>query len=149
MDIAVTRLMTLRVKDVMTRRVICVGEDQNMSEAAGLFLEKGISGAPVVDAEGCCVGMLSAFDYVRRAHFTQTAPDPSALTDTVGAEMSPQVRFVEPERTLLAAARLMCEKHVHRLPVLDLDNKLVGLITAMDVVAALVNAMDERDALMQ
>ncbi len=132
MDIAVTRLMTLRVKDVMTRRVICVGEDQNMSEAAGLFLEKGISGAPVVDAEGCCVGMLSAFDYVRRAHFTQTAPDPGALTDT-----------------LLAAARLMCEKHVHRLPVLDLDNKLVGLITAMDVVAALVNAMDERDALMQ
>lgn len=149
MDTAVNRLMTLKVKDVMTRKVICVREDQSMSEAAGLFLEKGISGAPVVDAAGCCVGMLSAIDYLRRVHAAQSTPDSQAPTDTVGAEMSQQLRAVQPERTLLAAARIMCEKHVHRLPVLDLDDKPVGLITAMDVVAALVNAMDERDALMR
>ena len=58
MDIAVDRLMTLKVKDVMTRKVICVAQNQRLSEAAGLFLEKGISGAPVVDEQGRCVGVL-------------------------------------------------------------------------------------------
>jgi CBS domain-containing protein len=56
---------------------------------------------------------------------------------------------VQPEQTLLTAARLMCEKHVHRLPVLNLDGKPVGLITSMDVVAALVNAIDEREAMIR
>ncbi len=68
MDIAVDRLMTLKVKDVMTRKVICVAKNQRLSDAAGLFLEKGISGAPVIDEHGRCVGVLSAIDYVRRAH---------------------------------------------------------------------------------
>jgi CBS domain-containing protein len=53
---------------------------------------------------------------------------------------------VQPEQTLLTAARIMCVKHVHRLPVLDSDNRPVGLLTAMDVVAAMVNAIDEREA---
>ena len=65
----------------------------------------------------------------------------------VGGEMSAGVRSVQPEQTLLMAARIMCEKHVHRLPVLNLDGKPVGLITSMDVVAALVNAIDEREAM--
>jgi CBS domain-containing protein len=137
MDIAVDRLMTLKVKDVMTRKVICVAKNQPLSDAAGLFLEKGISGAPVIDEHGRCVGVLSAIDYVRRAHALRR----------VGGEMSSGVRSVQPEQTLLTAARIMCEKHVHRLPVLNLDGKPVGLITSMDVVAALVNAIDEREAL--
>jgi len=147
MDIAVDRLMTLKVKDVMTRRVICVVTDQSLSAAAGLFLEKGISGAPVVDELGRCVGMLSAIDYVRRAHVLQSDETLDASVDRVAEEMSSGVRSVQPEQTLLTAARIMCEKHVHRLPVLDLDGKPVGLITSMDVVAALVNAIDEREAL--
>jgi CBS domain-containing protein len=147
MDIAVDRLMTLKVKDVMTRRVICVAKDQYLSAAAGLFLEKGISGAPVVDEKGRCVGMLSAIDYVRRAHALRTEPDGDATAERVGEEMSSGVRSVQPEQTLLTAARIMCEKHVHRLPVLNLEGKPVGLITSMDVVAALVNAIDEREAL--
>jgi CBS domain-containing protein len=147
MDIAVDRLMTLKVKDVMTRKVICVAKDQCLSAAAGLFLEKGISGAPVTDEQGRCVGMLSAIDYVRRAHVLRSDAGYDASVERVGEEMSSGVRSVQPEQTLLNAARIMCEKHVHRLPVLDLEGKPVGLITSMDVVAALVNAIDERETL--
>ena len=147
MDIAVDRLMTLKVKDVMTRKVICVAKNQRLSDAAGLFLEKGISGAPVIDEHGRCVGVLSAIDYVRRAHALQHADESGTAEERVGGEMSSGVRSVQPEQTLLTAARIMCEKHVHRLPVLNLDGKPVGLITSMDVVAALVNAIDEREAL--
>ena len=146
MDSAVDRLLTLKVKDVMTRQVVCVAKDQLLSDAADLFVEKGISGAPVVDASGRCVGILSAIDYVKREHVLRGTAMEQAAEDRVYQEMSVGVRSVQPENTLLNAARIMCEKHVHRLPVLDLEGKPVGLITSMDVVAALVNAIDEREA---
>ncbi len=145
MDSAVDRLLTLKVKDVMTRQVVCVAKDQTLAAAAQLFVDKGISGAPVVDGGGYCVGILSAIDYVRREHVLQGKWDEGAHGDRVQNEMSAGVRSVTPEQTLLTAARMMCEKHVHRLPVLNLDGKPVGLITSMDVVAALVNAIDERE----
>ncbi len=147
MDSAVDRLLTLKVKDVMTRKVVCVAKDQYLSDAADMFVEKGISGAPVIDSQGRCVGVLSAIDYVRREHVSRGIGPEAAASDRVYQEMSSDVRSVQPEQTLLMAARIMCEKHVHRLPVLNPDGKPVGLITSMDVVAALVNAIDERETL--
>ncbi len=147
MDSAVDRLLTLKVKDVMTRDVVCVAKDQTLADAARLFVDKGISGAPVVDDGGYCVGVLSAIDYVRREHVLQGKWDEVAEGDRVRNEMSAGVRSITPEQTLLNAARVMCEKHVHRLPVLDAEGKPVGLITSMDVVAALVNAIEERETL--
>lgn len=147
MDSAEDRLLTLKVKDVMTRRVVCVKADQTLPEAACLFVDKGISGAPVVDSDGYCVGVLSAIDYVRREHVMQGKPAEGTANQRVHQQMSAGVRSVQPEQTLLMAARIMCEKHLHRLPVLAPDGKPVGLITSMDVVAALVNAIDERETL--
>ena len=144
MDPAVNRLLTLKVKDVMTREVVCVSVDQTANEVASLFEEKRISGAPVVDREGHCVGILSATDYV--VPHQDELPDHATRVQTVRDLMSSGVRSVAPEQTLLAAARMMCIKHIHRLPVLDSESRPVGLITAMDVVAALVNAIDEREA---
>lgn len=144
-DSAVDRLLTLKVKDVMTRRVVCVEQNQTLREAARLFLDKEISGAPVVDEQDCCVGMLSAIDYVRREQELQEDTRQPTRDDRIRNSMSSRVRSVQPEQTLLTAARIMCEEHLHRLPVLSRDGKPTGLITCMDVVAALVNAIDERE----
>jgi CBS domain-containing protein len=146
MDSAADRLITLKVKDAMTRQVICVSRDQTLADAARVFVEKGISGAPVVDPAGVCVGMLSAADYVRREDADRQSPGTSTARDCVGHEMSPRPLSIRPEQTLLTAARMMCNQHVHRLPVLNASGHVEGLITSMDVVAALVNAMDEREA---
>jgi CBS-domain-containing membrane protein len=146
-DSAVERLLTLKVKDVMTRRVVCVAQDQTLGEAARLLLHKGISGAPVVDEQERCVGVLSAIDYVRREQELRKCPPQERWDDHVRDSMSTRVRSVQPEQTLLNAARIMCEEHLHRLPVLSRDGKPMGLITCMDVVAALVNAIDERETL--
>ena len=131
----------------MTRDVVCVQKDQTLREAAQMFVGKKISGAPVVDSANKCVGVLSAVDYVRREQVLQGIVPTGIDEDQVFQQMSCGVRAVQPEQSLLTAARLMCEKHVHRLPVLDQDDQPVGLITAMDVVAALVNAIDERETL--
>ena len=126
--------------------MICVSRDQTLADAARLFVDKGISGAPVIDQAGVCVGMLSATDYVRREDAHRQTQGTSAAGDRVGHEMSPQPLSIRPEQTLLTAARMMCLQHVHRLPVLSSSGHVEGLITSMDVVAALVNAMDEREA---
>ncbi len=146
MDSAVDRLLTLKVKDVMTRNVVCVSMDISLAEAAAIFVEKKISGAPVVDQQNRCVGILSATDYVKHERFMPDADAAATDQQAVRDQMSKGVQSVRPEQTLLTAARMMCVRHVHRLPVLDADGQPVGLITSMDVVAAMVNAFDERDA---
>ena len=146
MDSAVDRLVTLKVKDVMTRDVVCVSKDQLLADAAALFVDKKVSGAPVIDDQQFCVGVLSALDYVRREHVIRNTPPGEAVNDRVHQRMSKGVQSVRPEQTLLTAARIMCVQHVHRLPVLNNEGKPVGVITSMDVVAALVNAIDEREA---
>lgn len=145
MDNVGNRLLTLKVKDVMTRQVICVSEDQTLSEAACLFVSQGISGAPVVDADGQCVGVLSAIDYVGREDVLRGLWPVGEPGDQVYQQMSTKLRYVQPEQSLLRAARLMSAEHVHRLPVLDAEHRPVGLITSMDIVAALVNVIDEQE----
>jgi len=85
------------------------------------------------------VGILSANDFVHR----EANPTDE---DRVSCFMSSGVQSVEPEATLIKAAEMMCALHVHRLPVLDRHEKPVGLITSMDIVAALVNVVSEAEA---
>jgi CBS-domain-containing membrane protein len=139
------RLITLKVKDVMSRLVTEVSPDHSMSDVALLLIDNHVTGAPVVDDRGRCIGMLSAVDYVKRGC---ERPEGSDRWSDVKASdcMSTAYECIRPEQTMLDAARLMCVKHVHRLPVLDRNCVLVGLITSMDITAALVNAMDEHGA---
>jgi CBS-domain-containing membrane protein len=144
-DTAIDRLVTLKVKDVMSRDVVCVTPDQALPDVAQLFVDHRISGVPVTTADGSCIGVLSAVDYVKRERIIRS-PEANDVEDTVAVHMSASVQSVRPEQTLLTAARIMCAQHVHRLPVLDMEGRAIGLVTSMDVVAALVNAIDEREA---
>jgi CBS domain-containing protein len=60
--------------------------------------------------------------------------------EPISQRMTKTVRSVKANQTLLSAARKMCAAHVHRLPVLDKSGHVVGIITAFDIVAALVHA---------
>ena len=81
---ALNRLVSLRVADVMSRQVVPVYTHQTMAEAAAVFIEHGISGAPVLDEQGHCVGILSAADFVRRQRgAVRSASSFSACNQTV------------------------------------------------------------------
>ncbi len=137
MNSAVERLLGLRVADIMRRQVIALSSDQTMAEAAGTFLEQKVSGAPVVNDTSGCIGILSALDFVRReaqkngsaatAQFRRESL-PDRLTPSIRGEcddprvcayMTRGVRSIDENASLIDAARLMCDAHVHRLPVLD------------------------------
>ena len=57
----------MKASDVMTRRVITIGRDASILEAARLMLQKRISGLPVVDDKGKLIGIVTEGDFLRRA----------------------------------------------------------------------------------
>jgi CBS-domain-containing membrane protein len=140
MNSAIERLLSLRVADVMRRDVSTVTTDLAMPEAAKGLLRSKISGVPVVDVREHCVGVLSAVDFVRRE---VESPPADRDGDKVRTFMSSSVYSVESDVTLINAARAMCRHHVHRLPVLDRTGQVVGLISSLDLVAAMVHVVEE------
>lgn len=153
MNSAIERLISLRVRDAMNRPVVQVSQQDSLLQAARTFCEKSISGAPVVDAQQRCVGILSANDFVKclAGHDDIAVEDCARSAGELAAvghhpvsqHMTPQVRSIAADETLLTAARLMCEEHIHRLPVLDAQSRVVGMLTSLDIVAGLVQAVEE------
>ncbi len=160
------RLKGLHVADCMSTNVVPILAHQTMTQAAQLLCEHGISGGPVVDEQGRCVGMLSAADFMRREHapgdaraasaYAKSAHDRAGegalpleiteiFTDTVSRHMSPAVQSVRADTPLVEAARMMCGCHVHRLPVLDQQGRPEGMLTALDLSAVLVHVMNEAE----
>lgn len=156
------RLFSLKVADVMSRNVIQLSADQTMEEAAGTLMEHRISGAPVVDEQGRCVGVLSGFDFIREQAPAEREESPGtgehelvheagdaayhvdAIDDSIRRRMNPAVQTVHAQDPVLHAARTMCAEHVHRLVVLDEHSRPVGVITSLDLVATLTGLVDEQ-----
>jgi CBS domain-containing protein len=141
MNSAIERLLSLRVTDAMRRQVTTMPVELSMTEAAKGLLYNKVSGVPVVDGRDHCVGVLSAVDFVRREVESQTAEQNTS--DKVRTYMSSSVHSIDSDATLIDAARAMCRHHVHRLPALDHAGHVVGLISSLDLVAAVVHAIEE------
>lgn len=82
---------TLTVNDLMTGKVVTLSQDMPLRMAAHALRENQISGAPVVDPEGRCVGVLSAIDFLRLAERPATADRPRNCFF--------QVKHIEPDGT--------------------------------------------------
>ena len=165
MNSAIERLLSLRVSDVMSQDVVQVPDHYSMSEAAKLLREKQVTGAPVVDSLGKCVGMLSSTDFAsRESEIEEDLTDEFSFgsrhvlakdaecrpisiegidMDAVRQHMSAVVQSVRPDVTLLDAARTMCGEHLHRLVVLDETSRVTGVVSSLDVVASLIAAIEE------
>lgn len=158
------KLKKIRVSDVMNRQVICVRSTDLMCQAAEQMTDSAVTGVPVVDDAGRCVGVLSSSDFTRRERerdcegrlaagnvqevLVQNEPGgayhiETVLEDVVTNYMSAAVQTISPAATLFQAARCMCLEHVHRLVVVDEDNRPVGMLSTLDILAALLAAMEE------
>ncbi len=150
------RIVTLRVSDVMSRDPLTVEANCSMNEVSRLFSEQGIHSAPVVDEQSQCVGIITASDFVKRAdqyaHYETSTQQ--VIHDEDGLHMEPKsyefvsdcmtsgTQAISPDMPLIAAARVMVDAHLHVLPVIE-HHLPVGMLSNLDVVAALVNAFDE------
>jgi CBS-domain-containing membrane protein len=164
MNSAIERLLGLRVSDVMNTSVRTISVNATMAEAAATLAQHEISGAPVVDPQGHCVGILSVTDFalreLRQTGASETGrigwePDvvsnadhkalrlESYAEDRVEQHMSPAVQTINQTATLINAARVMCREHIHRLVIIDAEERPVGMISSLDLVAAMVAAVEE------
>ncbi|MGW1892532.1 CBS domain-containing protein [Streptomyces sp. NPDC002004] len=127
----------------MVRDVVSVTEGTPFKEIAGLLAEHRISGVPVVDAQHMVLGVISESDLVVR----QTGPAPgwengrggkadpgarSAAPTAADLMTSPAVT-VRADETVAEAARTMASRGVERLPVVDGEGHLAGIVTRRDL----------------
>ncbi|MEU8833959.1 CBS domain-containing protein [Streptomyces sp. NBC_01707] len=136
----------IRVGDLMTDEVVSVVPATSFKEVAKLVAQYNISGLPVLDEEDHVVGVVSESDLVNRQAARHLAPSdrPDAGTGTgtavsSGAEfmaaevMSTPAVTVHADETAPDAARLMMRSGVERLPVVDDEDRLVGIVTRRDL----------------
>lgn len=131
----------MRVVDVMTSDVITVRATTSITEAARLMFRNRISGLPVCDANSCLVGMITEADFLR-LEVARHSDDEVDLVETVGEVMTQDVRTIEATASLADAARIMVHEDINRLPVVDGDLRMLGIISRLDVVAAFTRPDD-------
>uniref|UniRef100_A0A0A9CV45 CBS domain-containing protein n=1 Tax=Arundo donax TaxID=35708 RepID=A0A0A9CV45_ARUDO len=117
---------TAKLGDVMSRPVQVATPGQRLAEIDAFFAAQ--SGLPVVDSEGRCVGVISKKDEAKATN---------GLESTVGEVMSSPAITLTPEKTVLEAAALMLKEKVHRIPVVNEQHQVVGIVTRTDVFQAL------------
>jgi predicted transcriptional regulator len=122
----------LRVRDIMTTEPFTLSEDVSALEARWALTRRNISGAPVADAEGNLIGILSKSDLVDPAPADWINGE-AAVSDL----MNPDVQMIYADDPALAAAQAMADKGVHRLVVMDEEGEVAGIVTPMDIVRAL------------
>ena len=111
---------------LMSREVVCVSASLGRAEASALFLDRGISGAPVVDDAGRPLGMLTRSDLLRAAI---ERPAPATAADM----MMPIAYTLGENDALSRGAALMAAEGVHHLPVIGDYGRVVGFISTLDI----------------
>jgi CBS domain-containing protein len=141
----------MRVAELMTTDVLTVGPETPLKEVAGLLAARGISGAPVVDDKGILLGVVSEADILAKERRPRRQsrlghllgypdhPDEKSLARTAAEAMTAPALTIGADRRIDAAAALMLDRSVNRLPVVDRDGALVGIVTRADLVRAFVH----------
>lgn len=124
----------MQVLDLMTTEVIKVSPSTPIKEAAQLMFRHRVSGLPVVDDDGTLGGIITEADFLRLEVARGEADDPAPI-ETVGEVMSSGVVTIGPEEGLAEAAKIMVVQDVKRLPVVDDEERLLGIISRLDIVA--------------
>lgn len=136
MTVANKPLGALTASELMSREVVVIPQATSLREAARLFAREQISGAPVVDEQGRCVGVLSASDFFRPAAESLAVP----FDEPVSAHMTADPVTVGPATPVRELSRQMLDAHIHRVIVVDEQRRPIGVISSTDILAAVAYA---------
>ena len=142
------------VSDVMTHTVVAIGRDAPFKEIVGLIQQWKVSALPVLEGEGRVVGLVSEADLLPKEEFRDSDPDRFTqlrrLTDlakagalTAGELMSSPVVTVHAGATVAQAARVMAQHRVKRLPVVNDEGLLEGIVSRVDLLKVFLRTDEE------
>jgi CBS domain-containing protein len=118
--------MHARVKDIMTAHVVAARSDTSYREMIATIRANRVSGLPVIDAEGTVVGVVSETDLLTKR---------AASGRTAGDLMTSPAVTVSPDELVSSVARLMSRRKLQRVPVVDGQGRLVGIVCRSDVLS--------------
>lgn len=146
--------VTLTARDLMTPTVMALPQEMRLGTAARLLRRNQVSGAPIVDQDGRCVGVITATDFLRWAEGESSGrgsdkpcaspvkpweisdPDEGSEAE-VGQFMTRDVVTVSPTTGVVVLARKMLEAHIRRLIVVDDEDRPLGIVSASDILAGI------------
>lgn len=129
------------VSDVMTREPVCIGEEEALEEAEGLFETYDFNALPVVDEEWRVLGIITKLDVLKALLDPGQRPD-DVIKRPVREHMTSRFVSVAPESELSAAARLIVETGHKSLPVLG-SGVLEGMVAREDVLRGVRLSIEE------
>jgi CBS domain-containing protein len=141
----------------MTTDVESIPQWMSLPVAARMLSQAHISGAPVVDGDGRCLGVISSTDFMTWAESGECAVKPGSgdrsahsswqmfetedlPVNLVRRHMTANPVTVPPEMPIGELVQKMVDAHIHRVIVVDEENKPLGIISSTDVLAAVANA---------
>lgn len=147
----------MKVKGIMTRNITTLSSDMSVMEAAKKLSELEISGLPVVDSDGRLVGMFTEKDilkailpsYVEKVGKFIYEENPKGtkkkLEGLCGIKvkdlMREEVVTITEEADCYEAAHVMLTQKARRVPVIDRENKVIGIVARCDVLKAFMSGM--------
>lgn len=142
------------VSDVMTRAVVAVGRDALFKDIVKLMEQWQVSALPVLEGEGRVVGVVSEADLLPKEEFRDSDPDrctqlqrmpdlAKAGALTAGDLMSSPAITVHADSTLAQAARIMAQRKVKRLPVVNDESLLEGVVSRADLLKVFLRPDNE------
>jgi CBS domain-containing protein len=133
-DIA-EKIKNTDITNLMTKRVITITENQTLQEASKLMYQNNVGSviilksADEIDSESVATGIVTERDIARIVGFSQVF----SPTMSISEMMSKPLLTTTTSSSLKESADLMQQNNIRRLPVLDGKGKLVGIVTAKDI----------------
>ncbi len=141
------------VKDIMTKEVFTINENDTVEKCANILSKEDLSGLPVVNDDGRVIGIVTEGDLIKRASRIEGPPvlevlggifyleTPNKFMErlkkltgsTVGEIMTKDLITVGPDKEIEKAATLLVREKIKRLPVVDKAGNLVGIISRKDI----------------
>ncbi|UXY23528.1 CBS domain-containing protein [Streptomyces cynarae] len=142
------------VSDVMTMAVVAVGRDAPFREIVRTMEQWKVSGLPVLEGDGRVIGVVSEADVLAKEEFRAGVPSLSEPRErlsatakaggpTAGDLMTTPAITVHPDVTLAQAARIMAVKHIKRLPVVDDEGMLRGIVSRADLLKVFLRSDED------
>src|SRR5436309_11593422 len=129
----------------MTRTVKTVGRDTTMRELQRMFGQTDFNAFPVRE-NGDIVGLVTKFDFLKCFAFTPNRIVPAyedLMTRTVADVMTPEFIYVDAATKLTRVLQLMVDHRMKSIPVMDAEQRLVGIIAREDIMRALARCAGE------
>ena len=118
----------MRVRDLMSKSVVTIAPEESAALAARLLSRHELGSLPVCAADGTLAGIVTDRDIVTRCVAAGEEPGRVPVRDI----MSPAPSVITPETPISDAARLMAQRQVRRLPVVD-SGRVVGIVSLGDI----------------